>query len=62
VLDRTVWLTAFLTIGFGFELGQYMQIVPGFFDISDAALLVAAAVAAGLVGRFPCHIQRRAAG
>lgn len=51
-LNKLLWITVFAVTAFGFELGQYLHLVPGYFDLSDMLLLIVAFLAAGMLVRF----------
>jgi hypothetical protein len=55
--DR-LWILAFVGIAFGFEVGQFLGLVPGHFDILDVVLLVIAFLGALLVNHLINHHER----
>lgn len=59
VLSKWLWLIVFCSVAFGFEFGQYIGLVSGYFDIFDMALLILALFAALLVDHFGNYCERR---
>ena len=54
-----LWTGAFVAIAFGFELGQLLNLVPGYFDVWDALSLIAAYLLALAVLDFTSTRRRR---
>jgi hypothetical protein len=53
-----LWTSLFIAIAIGSELGQYVHVVPGCFDITDLLLLIAACVPACILILFRFRTER----
>ena len=54
-----LWTAVFVTIAFGFELGQFLNVVPGYCEVWDVLSLVVACLSAWAVVGFTSHRERR---
>ena len=58
-ISYVLWTAIFVAIAFGFELGQFLNVVPGYFDAWDALSLIAACLSAWTIVGFTHHREGR---
>ena len=57
---RMIWTGSFVLMAFMFEFGQFLRVIPGWFDIPDTILLGVACVFGYLTTAVIQNIERRA--